>query len=92
MFLKRIDKAAKKRILINVALLMAGTLILVAFLFIMQTQTARDKQNANADSVLEGIDAALSQNESEIETLTYVVTTKTIVDNTATTYIIKSFD
>ena len=34
MFLKRIDKAAKKRILINVALLMAGTLILVAFLFI----------------------------------------------------------
>lgn len=69
MFLKRIDKAAKKRILINVALLMAGTLILVAFLFIMQTQTARDKQNANADSVLEGIDAALSQNESEIETL-----------------------
>lgn len=69
MLLKKIDKAAKKRFLINAILLLTGTVLLVTFLFIMQMQTARSKQNATADSVLNGIDAALSRNASQMSAL-----------------------
>lgn len=69
MILKRIEKAARKRFWLNAILLFAGAFILIAFLYLMLTQSARSKQKINADAVLTEIDLALNQNESQIETL-----------------------
>lgn len=69
MFLKKIDKVARKRIITNAVLLLLGTLILMAFLLLMQAQSARNKQKSNSHEVLTEIDAALSQNDSQIKAI-----------------------
>lgn len=69
MLFKQLDKTTKKRFFINMSLLLAGTVLLMLFLFFMQSQSARIKQKNDSLSVLNEIDAALLQNESQIESL-----------------------
>lgn len=69
MIFKKMDKTATKRTVFNLALLLVGTLLLMGFLFVMQTQSARSKQRENSVEVLSGIEAALSRNESQIDSL-----------------------
>lgn len=69
MLFKQLDKTTRKRFFINMSLLLAGTVLLMLFLFFMQSQSARIKQKNDSLSVLNEIDAALLQNESQIESL-----------------------
>lgn len=69
MLFKHFDATTKKRLMINAMLLLIGTLLLMFFLFLMQSQTAREKQKNDSFSVLDEIDAAVLQNESQIESL-----------------------
>ena len=62
MLFKQLDKTTKKRFFINMSLLLAGTVLLMLFLFFMQSQSARIKQKNDSLSVLNEIDAALLQN------------------------------